>query len=141
MTQMRTAASFMRAKKYAGGCLCGATRFSFVGKLDNLYFCHCSQCRKNYGLYGAFAGVIRSALVTEKADKLQSFKSSRNTTRTFCGVCCSPVTWDREGDEHVYVLMGTLDGDIQTTGAKHIYLNERGGYYEICGSMNAGQDF
>ena len=124
----------MRARKYTGGCLCGAVRFSFVGKLDVLYFCHCSQCRKNYGLYGAFAGVIRSALVMNKTDKLQSFQSSRNVTRKFCGVCGSPVIWDRKGDERVYVLMGALDGDIRATGAKHIYVKDKGGYYEICGS-------
>ncbi len=63
----------MRARRYTGSCLCGETRFSFVGKLDDLYFCHCSQCRKNYGLYGAFAGVTRSRFALDKADKLRSF--------------------------------------------------------------------
>jgi hypothetical protein len=121
-----------RAKKYTGSCLCGATRFSFTGKLDDLYFCHCSQCRKNYGLYGAFAGVVRGALVMEKADKLRAYKSSKNTTRTFCGVCGSPIAWDRADHENIYVLMGALDGKIKTSGAKHIYAKDQGGYYTIC---------
>jgi hypothetical protein len=119
----------MRAKRYTGSCLCGATRFSFTGKLDDLYFCHCSQCRKNYGLYGAFAGVSRGALVMEKADKLQSYKSSKTTTRMFCGACGSPIAWDRKGYERIYILMGALDGDVQATGAKHIYVEDKGGYY------------
>lgn len=126
------AARSMRAKTYKGGCLCGATRFSFAGKLDDLYFCHCTQCRKNYGLYGAFAGVERQALVMEKSGKLKSFKSSRDTTRMFCGACGSPIAWDRKGYERIYVLMGALDGDIRATGARHIHVKDRGHYYKIC---------
>lgn len=122
----------MRARQYTGSCLCGATRFSFVGKLDDLYFCHCSQCRKNYGLYGAFAGVVRGTLVMDKADKLKSWKSSRNTTRSFCGACGSPIAWDRADHERIHVLMGALDGDIRATGAKHIHVKDKGLYYTIC---------
>lgn len=122
----------MRAKRYSGSCLCGATRFSFIGKLDDLYFCHCSQCRKNYGLYGAFAGVMRGALVMDKTDTLRSYKSSKNTARSFCGACGSPIAWDRTDHERIYVLMGALDGDIRAAGAKHIYVEDKGGYYTIC---------
>jgi len=122
----------VRDKRHTGSCLCGATRFSFAGELDDLYFCHCSQCRKNYGLYGAFAGVIRGALVMDKADMLQSYRSSKNTTRTFCGVCGSPIAWDRTDHERIYVLMGALDGNVQATGAKHIHVKDKDGYYTIC---------
>ena len=66
----------MQSKKHLGSCLCGATRYSFVGDLDDGYFCHCSQCRKNYGLYGALVGVVRSTFVMTKSAKLRSFKSS-----------------------------------------------------------------
>lgn len=122
----------MREKRYSGSCLCGATRFSFVGKLDDLYFCHCSQCRKNFGLYGAFAGVNRDAFAVDSAKKLRSYKSSKSTTRTFCGACGSPISWDRKGFENIYVLMGALDGKIRTSGAKHIHVRDKGGYYKIC---------
>jgi hypothetical protein len=122
----------VREKRYTGSCLCGAIRFSFVGRLDDIYFCHCSQCRKNYGLYGAFAGVIRGALVTDSADALRPYKSSKNTTRTFCGVCGSPIAWDRTDHERIYVLMGALDGNVRAAGAKHIHVKDKGGYYTIC---------
>jgi hypothetical protein len=122
----------MQKEIYTGSCLCGAARFSFTGALDELYFCHCSQCRKNYGLYGAFAGVDRDALVMDKAETLKTYRSSEHVTRTFCNTCGSALTWDRDGDERIYVLMGTLDGDIQATGAKNIYVEDKGGYYKIC---------
>jgi hypothetical protein len=122
----------MRAKKYTGSCLCGATRYSFVGKLDDLCFCHCSQCRKNYGLYGAFVGVTRSKFKMRKRENLQSFKSSKSTTRTFCCVCGSGIAWDRKGYERIYVLAGTLDGTIRIKGGKHIFTEDRGRYYKAC---------
>jgi hypothetical protein len=125
-------AHVMQATKHSGSCLCGAARFSFTGELDELYFCHCSQCRKNYGLYGAFAGLDRETFVMEKSETLKTFRSSPAVTRSFCGVCGSPLTWDRDGDDRLYVLMGALDGDIKTSGAKNIYAEDKGGYYKIC---------
>ena len=122
----------MRAKKYTGSCLCGDTRFSFVGKLDDVYFCHCSQCRKNFGLYGAFVGVVRKKLIMKKHEKLQSFKSSKRTTRTFCGVCGSPIAWDHKDYERIYVLAGAIDGTIRIDGGKHIFTEDKGNYYRIC---------
>jgi hypothetical protein len=121
----------MQSKKYSGSCLCGATRYSFVGKLDDMYFCHCSQCRKNYGLYGAFAGVVRGTFVMTKSDKLKSFKSSKTTTRTFCGDCGSGIAWDRKGYERIHVLTGTIEGPIKSKDARHIHLKDRGHYYQI----------
>lgn len=66
-----------------------------------------------------------------KAGKLKSFRSSRDTTRTFCGACGSPIAWDRKGYENIYILMGALDGDIRVKGAQNIHVKDRGHYYEI----------
>ena len=53
-------------KTQRGSCLCGAVKFSFEGVLDDAYFCHCIQCRKNYGMHGAFVGVARDKLTVSK---------------------------------------------------------------------------
>lgn len=123
----------MRAKKYSGSCLCRSTRYSFVGDLADAWFCHCSQCRKNYGLYGAFVGVVRSAFKMTKASQLRAFKSSKSATRTFCGACGSPIAWDHKDYERIFVLAGSIDGKIRIAGAQHIHTKNKGGYYEIPG--------
>jgi hypothetical protein len=102
-----------------------------VGDLDDGYFCHCSQCRKNYGLYGAFVGVARSTFVMTKSAKLQSFKSSKSTTRTFCGACGAGIAWDRKGYDRIHVLTGTIDGPIKPRPGRHIHTKDRGRYYRI----------
>lgn len=121
----------MKAKIYCGSCLCGALRFSFSGTLDDAYFCHCQQCRKNYGMHGAFVGVARDALTINKSKFLKSYKSSPHTVRQFCGKCGSPISWDRKGYENIYVCLGLLDGKISVPKITNIHTKSRGRYYSI----------
>lgn len=118
-------------RTYRGTCLCGAVQFSFSGALDDAYFCHCGQCRKNYGMHGAFVGVARDALVLNKTKTLKSYKSSPSTVRTFCGTCGSPITWDRKGYENIYVCLGLLDGKISVSKVTNIHTKDKGAYYRL----------
>jgi hypothetical protein len=117
--------------KTRGACLCGAIRFSFTGTLDDAYFCHCNQCRKNYGMHGAFLGVARDKLVINKSKFLTSYKSSQSTVRQFCGKCGSPIVWDRKGYENIYVCLGLLDGKISMPKVTNIHTKDKGRYYDI----------
>ncbi len=47
-----------RAEPLAGGCLCGAVRFTISGPLRGIVLCHCSQCLK---IHGHIAGHTRVA--------------------------------------------------------------------------------
>ncbi|MGN6517716.1 MAG: GFA family protein [Rhizomicrobium sp.] len=120
-----------RGKRHRGSCLCGAVHFSFIGTLDDAYFCHCSQCRKNYGMHGAFVGVARDALVVDKARTLKTYRSSRSTVRTFCGKCGSPISWDRKGYGNIYVCLGLLEGKIAPPKIINIYTKDKGAYYRL----------
>ena len=67
----------LRSKSiHRGSCLCGATKFSFHGPLNDVWFCHCRNCRKNYGMYGAFVGVPKKSLVIKSGSKLKHYKSA-----------------------------------------------------------------
>jgi len=121
-----------RARKHRGSCLCGAVTFSFSGTLEDAYFCHCTQCRKNYGMHGAFVGVAPDALSIADPEKvLTSYRSSRTTIRKFCGRCGSPISWDRRGYENIYMCLGLLDGDARSAKIKNIHVKSKGAYYEI----------
>jgi len=118
--------------EHRGSCLCGGVTFSFEGALDDTYFCHCTQCRKNYGMHGAFVGVAREALTIAASSRLVSYASSPSTMRTFCGRCGSPIAWDSEGHERIYVCLGLLDGDITVAAPKNIHTQDKGAYYALC---------
>lgn len=119
------------SQKHRGSCLCGAVRFSFAGPLDEAYFCHCQQCRKNYGMHGAFVGVARDALVFQPSKSLTKYKSSRDTVRTFCGKCGSPISWNRKGYENIYVCLGLLDGKAKPPKIMNIHTRHKGAYYSL----------
>ena len=121
-----------KPKKYSGSCLCGAVRFSFVGRLDDVWFYHCHACRKNYGMYGAFAGVKREALKLKHNIDLGKVKVKGGADRYFCTRCGSPIQWDRPRMSRTYVFLGLIDGIASIDSAQHIYTKEKGAYYQIC---------
>lgn len=43
--------------EHTGACLCGSVRFRTRGELREVVACHCSQCRKQTGLYYAATNV------------------------------------------------------------------------------------
>ncbi len=117
-----------------GSCLCGGVRFEAkVSKDDMLYYCHCKQCRKNYGLYSAAIGVPREDFKIKKGEKLvKQFESSKSVMRSFCGTCGSPVLWDNKKLPLVYILAGLIDGKTNAKKRTHIYTASKGDYYDLC---------
>lgn len=121
-------------RNYSGSCLCGAVTFSFKGKLDDIWFCHCGACRKNYGMYGAFAGVKKGALKLEHTIALGKTRAKEkgSADRYFCSSCGSPILWDKKTMPRSYILLGLIDGKATIKKAQHIFTLEKGAYYEIC---------
>ncbi len=122
----------MRQKKemLSGSCLCGKVRFKLKNPFDNIWFCHCTQCRKNYGMHGAFLAAPRESIsVTGKT--IKKYKSSPKVARTFCNNCGSPITWDYQGSSKIYILAGLIDGKIKIKKGIHIFTKNKGDYYQI----------
>jgi len=75
----------------AGGCQCGAVRFS-VRLLGRGSICHCRMCQKAFG--GFFGPLITAhdAVWTRGAPKW--FQSSNAARRAFCGECGTPLAYE-----------------------------------------------
>ena len=58
-------------KSLIASCLCNGVKFRTNGKLRNVSNCHCIQCRKTHGTFGAYTNV------KEKDIKFQSKKTLR----------------------------------------------------------------
>lgn len=121
--------------------MCGAIKFGIKALIeDKFYFCHCADCRKNSGMYGAYVPFERGSLKTEGEEFLKTFKSGPDTERSFCGTCGSPLFWDRPSWKKAkrgvqYAFCGAIDGLLPVKNGLHIFTEERGVYYEICGSL------
>lgn len=115
----------------SGGCLCGGVRYRVVRDLRDVIVCHCSQCRKTTGYFGAFSACSNDDLVMENDQTLAWYESSPGVMRGFCRACGSTLFWDDASRSHVAVAAGSLD---EPTGLKltgHVYAVDKGDYYQI----------
>ncbi|MQW86308.1 GFA family protein [Sinorhizobium saheli] len=116
---------------HQGGCLCGAVRFKTHGELRELIYCHCSQCRKQTGLYYAATNVLDSALELEGADHVTWYRSSGEARRGFCRHCGSALFWKAEGLDYTSILAGAFETPTGLKPGYHIFCADKGDYYDI----------
>jgi hypothetical protein len=117
-----------------GSCLCGVVKFDVEGSLSPPDACHCSQCRKWTGHYLVCADVSRSKLKIHGSDHLSWFQSSDKVRRGFCATCGSSLFFDpldKEKHNWIGISMGAFDTPTDTDLALHIFVAEKGDYYEI----------
>lgn len=118
-----------------GSCLCGAVRFTVDGELPGPDACHCVQCRKHSGHYFASTDVPKSSLTVEGEDQLAWYRSSDRVRRGFCRVCGSSLFWDPVQSEKIAVAMGAFDNPTGTRLHMHIFVAEKGDYYDIADGL------
>lgn len=114
-----------------GQCLCGAVRFDLSGDLRPVVICHCGQCRKWHGHYGAYTRVPTSALKIEDERSLAWYRSSEQARRGFCRDCGSSLFWERIGSDQTSVAAGTLEEPTGLDTRLQIFAEDAGDYYEI----------
>jgi hypothetical protein len=120
-----------RQPRATGGCLCGAVRYEVRGPLRPIVACHCTQCRRQTGHFMASTACRREHLALTREDGLRWYQSSAAARRGFCGQCGSVLLWDGEEMAHISIAAGSLDGRTGLKFAQHIYVANKGDYYEI----------
>lgn len=118
-----------------GSCLCGRIAFRVDAPLAPPDACHCVQCRKQSGHYFASTNVPRSALSISGEDAIRWFASSARVRRGFCGTCGSVLFWDPPDRDWIAVAMGAFDAPTGTALEMHIWVSEKGDYYDIADGL------
>ena len=120
----------------SGRCLCGAVRFTIRGPLrPTAVACHCTSCRRFTG--GLWVGTCahREHVHIERGDTLTWFRSSPDAKRAFCGRCGSSLFWEPIDTGRVSIAAGCLDGPTGLRTVRHIFVNDKGDYYEIADGL------
>jgi hypothetical protein len=120
---------------HTGSCLCGAVQFTLIGDLPQPNACHCTACRKHSGHYEASVDVPRTALSVQGADHVAWYQSSEKVRRGFCSICGSTLFWDPVFQDWTAIAMGAFDTPTHTTLSRHIFVSEKGDYYEIADDL------
>lgn len=119
---------------HKGSCLCGGVEIEVAGDLGPTDGCHCIQCRKWTGHFLVSTEVPRSALTVRGAEHVRWYHSSNKARRGFCDRCGASLFFDPlDKDKHdwIGISMGALDAPTGTRLALHIFVAEKGDYYEI----------
>jgi hypothetical protein len=119
----------------SGSCLCGAVSIAVEGELSPPDACHCSQCRKVSGHYWASTDVQRDAVRLSGENSVSWYQSSEKVRRGFCKSCGSTLFWDREGHGKLSISMGVFEAPTGTQLEKHIYVPDKGDYYDIADGL------
>ena len=110
-------------------------RFTAQGPFRPAKACHCKTCRRQSGHYLAATRILRGGLTVEGEGALSWYRASPEAQRGFCKTCGAHLFWRREADEGISIFMGCLDEPTGLQLADHIFVIEKGDYYEICDDL------
>jgi hypothetical protein len=124
-----------------GRCECGAVRFSIAGSRREVVNCHCGQCRRFHGHFGAYTDCALQDLAFAEQRGLRWYQSSAKARRGFCGECGSSLFWQRIGAEKISIAAGCLDKPTGLKTVAHIFTAHRGDYYEITDGLKQSAEW
>ncbi|MFC5353823.1 GFA family protein [Azospirillum himalayense] len=115
-----------------GGCLCGAVRYEVAERPMGVVNCHCGQCRRFHGHFGAYITIPRETVaVSDSEGTLSWYQSSGKAQRGFCSRCGSSLFWNGDGSDLFDVAAGSLDQPTGLATLRHIHVADKADYYTI----------
>lgn len=120
---------------HQASCLCGSVKVEVGTNLPAPNACHCSQCRKQSGHYWASVDLKSEDVAIEGETNITWYQASPKVRRGFCKTCGSFLFWDPLEHDTIAVAMGAFDGPTQTALALHIFVSDKGDYYEIADGL------
>ncbi|HMS95704.1 MAG TPA: GFA family protein [Tabrizicola sp.] len=118
-----------------GGCLCGKVRFATRGPLRDVIFCHCSQCRRQSGLYFAATSVSEDRLALTGVENVTWFAASDFARRGFCATCGTLLFWKPNAEARYAILAGAFDRPEYLHPGFHICTDGRPDFYQIADGL------
>jgi hypothetical protein len=67
------------------------------------------------------------------------YRSSEKVRRGFCSVCGSSLFWDPIEKDWIGIAMGAFDQPTDTKLRIHIYVAEKGDYYDLADGLPQNQ--
>ena len=114
-----------------GRCLCGAVSYSVAGEPGSVRYCHCTMCRRQTGHFLAAISLKAEQVKINGAEAVTWYESSDEAERGFCARCGSVLFWRENGSDGLAVAAGSLDLPTGLKSEAHIFVADKGDYYEI----------
>lgn len=115
--------------------MCGQVRYRVTGRLRDVSYCHCSQCRRTSGHFVAATNCAKSDLHMQQDSGLNWYESSEFARRGFCATCGSSLFWERLTSDNISIMAGTLDTPTGVKAVEHIFVDDASDYYDLCDDL------
>ena len=132
---------------YRGSCLCNSIQYEIDAIEPNMAHCHCVMCRKFHGAdYATYGEAKKDNFRWLRGEEnLNSYLGSNGTTRQFCNLCGSSLTFNpaNNPDGIVEFSIGTLDCDIPHRPDAHVFVGSKANWSTINDELpqySAGRD-
>ncbi|HVV32479.1 MAG TPA: GFA family protein [Vitreimonas sp.] len=97
------------------------------------------MCRKSSGHFYASTDIPRDRVTIEGGDNVSWYRSSEKVRRGFCKTCGSPMFFDPIYRDWIGLSMGAFDKPTGTHLEMHIFVADKGDYYEIADGLPQNQ--
>ncbi|ESR22901.1 hypothetical protein N177_4038 [Lutibaculum baratangense AMV1] len=99
--------------------------------------CHCDSCRRQTGHHAAATAAPAEMIQIEGEEHLGEWRATGRAVRRFCRTCGSTLFWQAVGENMVSIMAGSLDLPTGLEISHHIFVAEKGDYYEITDDLPA----
>ena len=114
-------------------CLCGNVKIEVAGDLPPPNACHCTMCRKQSGHHWASTEVKKTKMTV--TGDVKWYQASDRVRRGFCPTCGSFLFFDPLFRDWTAISMGAFDGPTGVKLTHHIYIDNKGDYYDIADGL------
>lgn len=114
-----------------GQCECGKVRFEVDAVRKTVTICHCGQCRRTSGHVWASTQAPYNKMRFLEDSGLDWYPSSDFAKRGFCKHCGSSLFYRMNGEDGIAIAAGCLETPTDLEVGKHIFVKDKGDYYEI----------
>ena len=123
----------MENQESTGSCLCGAVKFTIKELNPKMSNCHCTMCQKaSASSFMTWAhGKLNQFEWKGGETNITGYKSSENTTRSFCSTCGSHLPIIDEKGGTVYIPAGLLDPPVKGEIAMHMFIRSKPEWHKI----------
>ncbi|WP_395176272.1 GFA family protein [Roseibium alexandrii] len=114
-----------------GRCDCGKVRFEVPEVRKTVTICHCGQCRRSSGHTWASTHAHFEELQFTTDEGLTWYESSDFAKRGFCKFCGSSLFYRMNTEDGIGIAAGCLESPTGLEIGKHIFVKDKGDYYDI----------
>jgi len=120
-----------KIKSKIAQCLCGGIKIKIIGKLRDVINCHCYQCMRSHGNFGAYTNCSEKNIVFINKGTLKWYHSSDLAKRGFCSRCGASIFYKLKESKSISISAGMFSNPTKLKTYSNIFTKGKLDYYKL----------